>query len=263
MRRIFTDEPFTSLWRGCDPFDEVAKLSGEEFRRVKSRRTFRVEIDGRGYFIKHHLGVGWKEILKNLFQFKLPVLGAANEFAAIRKLEELDVPTMSCVAFGERGNDPAKRESFLITRELADMVSLEDFCAKWAENPPEESLRRDLVRKLGRSIGIMHANGINHRDCYLCHFLRDKEGILHVIDLHRAQIRAKTPYRYAVKDVAGILFSALDCHVRRSDITEFLRSYTAETGKVPKKFLRAVERTAFRLYFKEFGRKGPEFSQQI
>ena len=76
MAEIFLDSPFDSLWQGKDPFCEVAAFSGEEFRRVKSRRTFRIEIEGKGFFIKHHLGVGWKEIFKDLLQFKIPVTGA-------------------------------------------------------------------------------------------------------------------------------------------------------------------------------------------
>ena len=41
------DADFSRLWRGCDPFAEVARLEGEEFRRVKSRRTFRFELEDR------------------------------------------------------------------------------------------------------------------------------------------------------------------------------------------------------------------------
>ena len=66
MAEIFLDEPFASLWQEKDTFEEIARLSGEEFRRVKTRRTFRIEIGGKGFFIKHHTGVGWGEILKNL-----------------------------------------------------------------------------------------------------------------------------------------------------------------------------------------------------
>ena len=64
---LMLDEFFRRLWAPpADPFACVAELAGEEFRRVKTRRTFRVELEGRGFFVKHHLGVGWGEILKNL-----------------------------------------------------------------------------------------------------------------------------------------------------------------------------------------------------
>ena len=125
MGRIIVLDPFfQKLWAGRDPFAEAEKLEGEEFRRVKSRRTFRFEAEGRGFFAKIHRGVGWREIWKNLLMGKRPVLGAGSEFRALNRLRELGVETMTPCAFGERGWNPAKIESFLITAELKNMVSL-------------------------------------------------------------------------------------------------------------------------------------------
>jgi heptose I phosphotransferase len=222
---------------------------------VKSRRTFRVEIGGKGFFIKHHLGIGWREIFKDLLQFKKPVTGARGEYEAIRHLEKQNVPTMACAGFGERFFNPAARESFIITRELAGMVSLEDL---WARETVSPALRREIICRLGRSVGRMHASGLNHRDCYICHFLRSPEtGELHVIDLHRAQIRKKVPFRYAVKDVAGILFSALDLSLTYRDIALFYREYKKAGNRNSAAFRKAVWKTAHKLYFKEHGKTAP------
>ena len=50
---------------------------------------------------------------------------------------------------------------------------------------------------------LMHENNINHRDLYLCHFLwRGHAGEvpgLVLIDLHRALIHKKLPYRWRIK----------------------------------------------------------------
>ena len=56
---------FAAAWKGRDPFEAVSELEGEVFRKVKSRRTFRFEFGGNGYFAKIHHGVGWREIIKN------------------------------------------------------------------------------------------------------------------------------------------------------------------------------------------------------
>lgn len=259
MAEIFLSSPFDALWQGKDAFAEVAAFSGEEFRRVKSRRTFRIEIGGEGFFIKHHLGVGWREIIKDLLQFKKPVTGARGEYEAIRHLEKENVPTMACAGFGERFFDPAARESFIITRELAGMVSLEDFFVRSAVTP---EVRRDIICRLGKSVGKMHASGLNHRDCYICHFLRSPDtGALHVIDLHRAQIRKKVPFRYAVKDVAGILFSAMDLELSMKDIALFYREYKRAGNQNSSRFKRAVFNAASRLYLKEHGKKAPEIAR--
>jgi heptose I phosphotransferase len=70
--------------------------------------------------------------------------------------------------------------------------------------------------------GGMHRAGVNHRDCYICHFLLHTDRPvtaddfkLSVIDLHRAQTRADLPLRWRDKDLAA-LYSALDIGLTRA-----------------------------------------------
>lgn len=258
MKILDIRSPFDKEWQNRDPFTQVFELEGEEFRNVKNRRTFRIEVSGKGFFIKIHRGVGWKEIIKNLLQFKLPVTGADNEYRALEKLKTLGVPTMEIAAFGRRNFNPANRESFLITEELTGVISLEDLAAQGIE----AGLKRKLIRALARSAGMMHRAGINHRDCYICHYLLKKSSVeqslplLYVIDLHRAQIRRKVPFRYQVKDVGGLCFSAFDLPLSKRDIWLFIREYSGRDVKKEwsenNHFWRAVYRNARKLYFKEF-----------
>ena len=142
------DPFFSRLWKDRDPFSEVELLEGEEFRRVKTRRTFRFEAEGMGFFCKVHHGVGWKEILKNLLQGKAPVLGAANEFHALNKLTELGVPTMTPAAFGQKGRNPAKLDSFLVTCELKNMTSVEDIAREQNIEVVEWPLHQNITSLL-------------------------------------------------------------------------------------------------------------------
>lgn len=259
---------FRRLWPPpADPFRRVAELSGKEFRRVKTRRTFRVELEGRGFFVKHHLGVGWREIVKNCLMFKRPVLGALDEFRALRRLEELGVPTMTPAACGCRGVDPANLESFLITEELTDMIDLETLTKTWKEVPSPSALRRSLIRAVAESAGKMHRGGVNHRDCYICHFLTPRQGDefgskVYVIDLHRAQIRRRVPRRYLVKDLAGLCFSSLDTGLTRSEALRFIRRYSGRPLKEEfssnAALWKDVLETARKLYRKEYHRRAPE-----
>ncbi len=263
MTKIVLHPPFDRLWAGSDPFAEVDRLEGEEFRRVKCRRTFRFELEGRGFFAKRHRGVGWPEIFKNLFQLKLPVLGATNEFQALACLTRVGVPTMTAAAYGSRGVNPARRQSFLITEELVGMESLEDETRHWKETPVSREERKKLTVTLGRTLAAMHAAGVNHRDCYLCHFLLEKStGRLFIIDLHRAQLRKRVPFRYRVKDVAGIYFSAMDIGLSRRDLARFLLAYAGPGARRREpRFWNAVERAARKLYIREFSRPVPEISK--
>ncbi|WP_313523714.1 lipopolysaccharide core heptose(I) kinase RfaP [Stutzerimonas kunmingensis] len=230
--RLMLLEPFKSLWHGEDPFVEVERLDGQVYRELEGRRTLRTEVEGQGYFVKIHRGIGWGEIAKNLLTAKAPVLGAGQEWRAIQRLHEVGVPTMTAVAYGERGANPASQHSFIITEELAPTVSLEDFTADWLEQPPAPSLKHALIAEVARMAGTMHRAGVNHRDFYICHFLLHTEKPvtasdfrLSLIDLHRAQVRTTTPPRWRNKDLAGLYFSAIEIGLTRGDKLRFLREY--------------------------------------
>ena len=229
---LFVGEPFASLWSGLDPFVAVEALKGEVFRELEARRTLRIEVAGQGYFVKIHRGVGWKEILKNLLSLRLPVLGAGNEWRAIARLAELGVDTMHGVAFGQRGRNPATQHSFIVTEELTPTISLEDYCRDWPSAPPPVTFKRALINRVADMAGRMHRGGVNHRDFYICHFLLHLDPAptvdcfrLSLIDLHRAQIREKTPQRWRDKDLAALYFSALDIGLTRRDVFRFLIYY--------------------------------------
>ncbi|WP_028623993.1 lipopolysaccharide core heptose(I) kinase RfaP [Pseudomonas sp. Ant30-3] len=230
--KLMLTEPFKSLWAGRDPFAEVERLEGEVYRELEARRTLRTEVNGHGFFVKIHHGIGWREIFKNLLTAKLPVLGAGQEWAAIQRLQEVGVPTMTVVAYGEKGANPADHDSFIITEELAPTISLEDFCMNWPAQPPEPTLKRALIAEVARMTGMMHRAGVNHRDCYICHFLlhTDKPVAandlkLSVIDLHRAQTRPTITPRWRNKDLAALYFSAMDIGLTRRDKMRFLKGY--------------------------------------
>ncbi len=270
MKKLYLGKFFAAFWRGREPFEEVAKLDGTVFRKVKSRRTLRFEVSGRGFFLKHHLGIGWREIWKDLFQFKLPILGAGNEFAALRKLAALDVPTMTPEAYGERGVNPATRESFIVTAELRNVESLEDITRDWKCRAPVFRFKTALLKEVARSARLMHDNGMNHRDCYICHFLLDTttrdapRPVVSVIDLHRAQQwRWGLPGRYRVKDVAGLYFSSMDAGLSRHDFYRFMSFYRMKSLRATLRedahFWQQVAHAARKLYFKEHHHEAPEF----
>ncbi|HCL78321.1 lipopolysaccharide core heptose(I) kinase RfaP [Stutzerimonas nitrititolerans] len=257
--QLILAEPFKTLWRDKAAFVEVERLEGQVYRELEGRRTLRTEVDGRGYFVKIHRGIGWGEIAKNLLTAKAPVLGAGQEWRAIQRLHEVGVPTMTAVAYGERGSNPATQHSFIITEELAPTISLEDFAANWLEQPPAPTLKRALIAEVAQMAGTMHRAGVNHRDFYICHFLLHTDKAvtaddfrLSLIDLHRAQTRAATPRRWRNKDLAGLYFSALNIGLTRRDKLRFLRGYfqrpLREILREEASLLAWLERKADKLY---------------
>ena len=215
-----------------DLFTLVDQLRGEVFRKIDDRRTIKVRIGTAAYFAKIHQGVGWVEILKNLMQGRLPVLGARNEWLALCALRNAGVRSMTPVLFCERGLNPATRQSAILTESLESKVTLEDF------ETTESDLKRKLIAEVAAMARKMHQAGINHRDFYLCHFLLDlplvedrddapgAPPVLHLIDLHRAQIRQNVPRRWIVKDLGSLLFSAFEKNLTKRDLLRFVRVYS-------------------------------------
>ncbi len=187
--------------------------------------------------MKTHMGVGWKEIFKNLLVGKKPVLGAGNEWRAIQSFEKLGVPTMKLAACGQSGANPAAITSFIITDALEKTEDLEHFLPTLDVTDSEDvRLKRAIIVKLAELAARLHGNGINHRDFYLCHFrLHTGNGkpaadklVLYVMDLHRVQQRASLPRRWQVKDLAALLYSALhSCSKRPFTLRDLLRFIAA------------------------------------
>ncbi len=268
--QLYLNKPFDRLWQAGDPFERVRTLQGQVLRTMNGRRTFRFGVDGSHYYAKVHRGVGWREILKNLAQLKWPVLSASNEWEALKVLHRIGVETMNPVAFGIRGWNPASRESFIITEELVGTRSLEELCAGWPRRPPSPRVKKALIERVATMVRKMHAAGMNHRDCYICHFHlyvppgrespKPEDLHLFVIDLHRAQLRRRTPRRWQIKDLAGLYFSAMDIGLTRTDCCRFLQAYEQmpwrEVIRRRRRFWKQVVATAVRLY-KEYSGATP------
>ena len=257
------------LGNGEDPFDAVLRLEGEVFREHKHRRTLRVELDGRAYFVKIHGNTSSMEILKHAALVRWPVLTAQNERDAIRRLDALGVPTTRIAGYGCRGTSPSRLESFIITDALDETTSLDELVRDWGglRGHDRVRLRRTLLRKVAAIARNLHKNGLNHRDFYLCHFLvpdRDwstwREGDpldVHVIDLHRAQVRSIVPERWVVKDLGGLLFSSLDAGLTGRDYLRFLSVYFGrpwrEVVARRSRFFRRIVKRAVKVYRSEHG----------
>ncbi|MCH9697940.1 MAG: lipopolysaccharide core heptose(I) kinase RfaP [Gammaproteobacteria bacterium] len=216
---------------GCSGnFNQFMAIEGKLFKQATRRQTVYFESGNKGFFIKKHFGVGWTEILKNLLYGKLPVISANNEYRAIARLKQLNIPSLSLAAYGLKGRNPAAIYSFVVTDALDHHISLANYCQEWQHNTPDVLLKWRLIREVARIARTLHENGVNHRDFYLCHLLLDTttqhaQIKLHVIDLHRVQIRSKTPLRWKVKDLAALYFSAMDIGLTRNDYYRFMKYY--------------------------------------
>ncbi len=256
-------------WLKNDPFEKIFALDGKIYRHKDGRRTLQFTLDGQSYFAKLHHGLGWRRFLRSLLRFKWPISGAENEWQAIKLLEELKIPTTPLIAYGQQGNNPINRRSFIITKDLQNTESLEDYCRNWPNAPPSPTLKRALIQRVAEITGSLHRLGLNHCDLYICHFLLDlKDGklpnpqnlTLHLIDLHRVRQREKLPQRWQVKDLAALHFSSFEIGLTTRDRLRFISTYSQQPWRKTLKqeigLWRQVEKRA-QAFYREFKRRGP------
>jgi len=234
-------------------FDQMMALRGECFRHQKGRITQRIQIGDKTYFIKQHHGIGYREIIKNLLQLRWPVISARNEWLAIQKLDSLGILVPRIISYGERGWNPATRQSYILMEELTPVVSLEEMGKSFRETPPAFGFKQELIENVAKIAKTMHENGMNHRDFYLCHFLLKEQGkLLYLIDLHRAEIRRLTRKRSIIKDLSGLYFSSKDSGLTQRDYYRFMKWYSNKTLReildTEKLFWKKVRARGERLY---------------
>ena len=229
--KLILRHPFNQAWQGLDPFVEMDRLDGESYRSVKTRETSRFDFNGGSYFIKRHYGTTVKEVVKNITTLKMPVLGASQEWNAIEHLHKVGVDTMEGVAFGEKGWNPLTRKSFIITKDLSPVIQLDHFFESEEGKKLSYTKRLAIIERIAIMLKKMHQSGLNHRDCYLCHFLlhtpyEKVENLkISVIDLHRAQIRQSVPRRWRDKDLIALYYSCLDLQFSNKEICRFMKVY--------------------------------------
>ena len=224
----YANSEFKEFFASGDPFKMLEAIQGEVFRAVDGRKTFRFDLNGSRYFAKLHFGVGWREIAKNLFHLRWPIVDAENEWRAVQRLKSLGVSTLHPVAYGVVGLNPATRRSYLVTQDLADTISLEDLGKQWLSQPASPAIKRALIKRVAGIARTLHSHGMCHRDLYLCHFLlhqNQPDLRVSLIDLHRAFSSLRLRRRWIIKDIGSLSYSCLHLNLTQRDLLRFMRTY--------------------------------------
>jgi UDP-glucose:(heptosyl)LPS alpha-1,3-glucosyltransferase len=242
-------------------WSKVFELPGKMARKMPERETLRLELQHGNYFIKRFLPIPY---LKSLWKrcFDLKEVGVLPEYIAVNRLHALAVPTLEVAGFGMEATLP--HSSFLMTHEIQG-INLEDYSRDWLKTAPSRTTKLAVVTQLAATLRVIHHYGMNHRDCYLCHFWIDPQQVpeqgnidnlaLVVMDLHRAQIRPRVPTRWKIKDLGGLLYSAWQIPLTARDLCRFVEAYTGKSWRQAyeehPRFWRAVLKKAIRVRMRE------------
>jgi len=226
---------------------EISKYPSKIVRDVENRKTFKVSINQKHYFVKHHNFQPYrktiKEVLKNFINLKKPILNAINEVKAIQQLESINIDTMKVSGYGLNKKSFLKTNSFIITESLEPAISLENLDLILSQYSGKDGfkLKRKIIKDLAEITRKLHDNYLIHQDYYLCHFLF-KDGNLYLIDLHRMQKVNKYLFKSKkLKELADLYYSSMTVKaVTKFDIFYFLKCYYNENS------IRAIFKDSFK-----------------
>jgi tRNA A-37 threonylcarbamoyl transferase component Bud32 len=207
---------------GISTAEDLWTIKGEPVKRaLKERTTEKVFLGNIECYIKRHTRAPFKQALKSAMSLKFKKYDSLNEWNAILKFHENDLPTMKpvAVAFSENGN-------CILTEGIKNYTRASELLPELLKNS-NPGAKKELIRKVALFAGRMHALNMAHQDFYLVHvFVDNHSGNIYLIDLQRVIFQQNLKCRWKIKDLAQLLFSSHD-FVTRRDILTFWKIYNS------------------------------------
>ncbi len=213
---------------------------------VPERRTGRFFLKKRGqgerveFFIKKYRPLPVFSRLKGLFSLKWEHHDGLHEWRALVLFHKNMLPTLIPVAAGRAG-----RNTFCVTLGLKNYERASRLLDEGSRLSASERL--SLIEKIGTYAARMHKKGFAHQDLYLLHFfVKLPDMVPFLIDLQRVVIQKNLRRRWAIKDIAQLLFSSR-LVLSEKEIGLLLDSYCSEIGfdiRKDRRLFRDIEKKA-------------------
>ncbi len=174
--RLMPDVDPAAAERFAD-LDSVFALEGEIVALDSMTRTLRIEINGRGYYVKRYAGLGKKPLRR---WFATPRVQL--EWENLGHFADWGIPTARLVGYGLQSQGGRFLRGALITAEIPDTTDLGQLAR---HDDPRLKSRRWLdgvSRQLADIARRMHGRRFVHGDFKWRNLLVDKADTLHLID---------------------------------------------------------------------------------
>jgi heptose I phosphotransferase len=240
---MWIDRDFrSSLERaGLNRFEAVMSTTqGRQLRALKDRENWRIELHAAhgplGAYLKKHHVRSWSSWWRAKVGAGPGRSAGRAEARNAARLARGGIAAMRLIAYGEKLHGDGLLESFVLTEELAGYIQLDHYlrqrCAALPARPssPRDSALDRLVRQVADVASRLHRQGYNHRDLYCCHFfIREPSAAefqVNLIDLQRVEHRRRFRFRWLVKDLAQLAYSAprdrIGCRHKLAFIKQYL-----------------------------------------
>lgn len=229
-------------------------LASGQARVIKQgphRVVYRVELAGqvpaRSFYLKHDRASGWQAGARHLLRAN----PSRREWQRAEELSQLQIPTITPVALGERRRLGVVLDSYLVTEAIPGARSLLEWANLLPTMPPEQAqpFKRRLLRAAARLCAALHQAGGEHQDFHAENILVSEGGAwaedvpaVHLIDVPGVRISQRLSWRASRNSLAMLAVGLMD-HTTSADRWCFLREYLTRRPELGFKN-RSQERTA-------------------
>ena len=244
--------------RGLSNFEAMMSTStGRCLRQLADRENWRLDLPVQkaqpagAYLKRHHVRTlaGW---------LRARVGAGPGETAGhvearnVARLSRAGIAAMRLIAYGQKLHTDGLLESFVLTEELVGYTQLDHFLRQRFPPASERPARsRDheqnqLVGDVAAVASKFHKLGYNHRDLYCCHFfIKEMQAgrfKVNLIDLQRVEHRHSLRWRWLVKDLAQLSYSAPRDRITCTQRMLFIKRYLGVRKLRPadKRFVRRI-----------------------
>ena len=225
----------------------LASGRAEIVKHSPRRTVYRVDLPERAFFIKLYRSSAWLDVARRLVRPST----AQREFERAREAARRGVPTVRCVAVGERIHRGLPGENLLVTEAIPESCSLTEYVEQHLPQLPaaERSLmRRKLAESLARLCAAAHRAGVLHDDLHpgnvlvrldTCSADRDDAHLpqLHLIDLAGAKLSGALDWQRSRWSLV-MLGASWAGQASLSEAWRFWRTYLGERPELPSPGLR-------------------------
>lgn len=266
-----TFENFTQTSAGCfihnkhvEAFAELGLKSINDFMdfeggeginlaaiaKFRNRVVFQAGNEKSNFYLKTYNHPPLKVQLSNWFEHKKRASTAAYDYLPAMELAKIGINTPVVAAFGEVMG-VFEKMSFIVTEEITEAVDLEKNVPPFFKLPLTREKfhsRRKFIDELAAFTSKFHNNGFCHRDYYLTHIFWG-EGGFEMIDLQRVFKPHLLAWRYRLKDIAQLYYSAPGSVYTYSERLRFYKRYLGKDklNAFDRWFIRQVKKKAQRI----------------